>query len=561
MKTLIVAAFRWALMFLVPALVYAGSGQWDLNPTSSDWNMAENWTPMTVPNGPADIATFALSNTTNVSISEDTEVSSIMFTSAATNAYAITVTPSFTLMISGVGISDSATTQHFVANGGEAVNGEFGSIRFSNNATAGGSATFTNNHGTNDFFGGVTLFSDTSTAGSATFINKNGTVGGDQFQGETVFIDNSTAGKGTFINNGSIISNVFNGGGTNFRDSSTAGNATITNNGGAVINSGGCIAFFANSSTAASATIINNGGTASGAFGGETIIGVFDSDTATAASATLIANGGTGGGRGGITSFFGNSTGGTSRIEVFGNGSLDLSGHNAPRLTVGSIEGDGDIFLGANNLTVGSNNLSTIFSGVIDGIGGSLTKIGTSALALTGENTYAGGTTIEGGRLWVNNMSGSGTGSGGVQVNAGTLGGRGTISGAVTVGTRSGAGAVLAPGRRGGRPGNPLTIQSTLTFNFDATYEVGLTSLHAVADKVLARGVRIRGAQIAFDDSASGVLPPGTAFTLIDNMATSPLSGTFSNLPDNSTVTVGNNTFQASYEGGDGNDLTLTVVP
>jgi len=23
----------------------------------------------------------------------------------------------------------------------------------------------------------------------------------------------------------------------------------------------------------------------------------------------------------------------------------------------------------------------------------------------------------------------------------------------------------------------------------------------------------------------------------------------------------GNNTFQASYEGGDGNDLTLTVVP
>ena len=106
-----------------------------------------------------------------------------------------------------------------------------------------------------------------------------------------------------------------------------------------------------------------------------------------------------------------------------------------------------------------------------------------------------------------------------------------------------------------------LSIQSTLTFEFDATYEVGLNSDHAVADKVVARGVRIRGAQIAFDDSASGVLPPGTAFTLIENMATSPLSGTFSNLPDNSTVTVGNNTFQASYEGGDGNDLTLTVVP
>ena len=36
---------------------------------------------------------------------------------------------------------------------------------------------------------------------------------------------------------------------------------------------------------------------------------------------------------------------------------------------------------------------------------------------------------------------------------------------------------------------------------------------------------------------------------------------TFVNLADGSTFTVGSNTFQASYEGGNGNDLTLTVVP
>ncbi len=41
----------------------------------------------------------------------------------------------------------------------------------------------------------------------------------------------------------------------------------------------------------------------------------------------------------------------------------------------------------------------------------------------------------------------------------------------------------------------------------------------------------------------------------------SPIVGTFMNLPDGGTITVGNNTFQADYEGGDGNDLTLTVVP
>jgi hypothetical protein len=37
--------------------------------------------------------------------------------------------------------------------------------------------------------------------------------------------------------------------------------------------------------------------------------------------------------------------------------------------------------------------------------------------------------------------------------------------------------------------------------------------------------------------------------------------GTFANLADASTITIGSNTFRADYEGGDGNDLTLTVVP
>jgi hypothetical protein len=39
------------------------------------------------------------------------------------------------------------------------------------------------------------------------------------------------------------------------------------------------------------------------------------------------------------------------------------------------------------------------------------------------------------------------------------------------------------------------------------------------------------------------------------------IAGIFINLPDGGTITVGSNTFQANYEGGDGNDLTLPVVP
>ena len=106
-----------------------------------------------------------------------------------------------------------------------------------------------------------------------------------------------------------------------------------------------------------------------------------------------------------------------------------------------------------------------------------------------------------------------------------------------------------------------LTIKKRLTFNADATYNALLDGSAVTADKVVARGVRILDAQAVLVDCASSVLPPGTVFTLIDNRATTPLSGTFSNLPDNSVVTVGSNNFQAKYEGGDGNDLTLTVVP
>jgi hypothetical protein len=47
----------------------------------------------------------------------------------------------------------------------------------------------------------------------------------------------------------------------------------------------------------------------------------------------------------------------------------------------------------------------------------------------------------------------------------------------------------------------------------------------------------------------------------VSNAAATPIAGTFANLPDGSMITIKGNNLQASYEGGDGNDLTLTVVP
>ena len=114
MKTLGTASIRCSLIFLLPLVAYAGSATWDLNPTSGNWNTAANWTPMTVP---SDTATFALSNTTNVSVGfPGVGIDNITFTSAAANSFAITVHGSSTVFnIVGAGITNnSSIIQNFV---------------------------------------------------------------------------------------------------------------------------------------------------------------------------------------------------------------------------------------------------------------------------------------------------------------------------------------------------------------------------------------------------------------------------------------------------------------
>ena len=79
---------------------------------------------------------------------------------------------------------------------------------------------------------------------------------------------------------------------------------------------------------------------------------------------------------------------------------------------------------------------------------------------------------------------------------------------------------------------------------------------------MIANGVTINGgASIALSGQTKGALKQGLTLTLLSNTSANPISGTFANLPDGGIVTINGNNFQASYEGGDGNDLTLTVVP
>ena len=544
----------------------AGSARWNSTPTNDFWFNASNWTPATVPTTTEDTATFGASTITMITFAQFS-VGSMVFDPGA-SAYDITPFNPYDFTMAGAGIiNNSGVLQSFEL---PAVPQHVGDEESDNLFTFGGSASAgTLTHYT--IFGstgadGKTVgageidFTDSSTAAAATIVINPGL--GSLTKGDAgfvMFLDSSTADRATLILNGATIP-LGNAAQLWFLDNSTAASATFTNNGGTVTQGVGGVILFAGEATAGNATITNNGGSVVGAFNSLTVF----ADSASAGNATLIANGG--GGEGGHIRFFTGTSGGTARIEVFGNGQLDVSAA-LTGLTTGSLEGDGTVILGAQNLALGTNELSTLFSGVIqddggigDGNGGSFTKTGTGKLTLTNANTYTGGTVIDGGALLVNNTNGSGLGSGPVQVTTGTLGGIGTIAGVVMIGTGHGAGAVLGPGKNSVTPGK-LSIGGQLTLQSDASYRVTVNSDASAADKIAAKRVRIGGAQIVFTDGGSGLLPLGTMFTVIDNRGQSSIVGSFNNLADGATVAVGNNNFQADYEGGDGNDLTLTVVP
>ena len=189
------------------------------------------------------------------------------------------------------------------------------------------------------------------------------------------------------------------------------------------------------------------------AAGGGTIEDVTSSGTVTIASPIS--------GSGSMNFPLGKS-GSTTAVTLTANNSYAGTTTVGASCTVNVGSGGATGTLGAGNTTVNGTLIinrtgSYSYSKVISGTG-PVTKNGAGTLTLSGANTYSGNTVNNTGTLLINNTSGSGTGTGSVTINSGTLGGNGFISGAVTMNST----ATLAPGPTVSSVGT-LTISNNLT--------------------------------------------------------------------------------------------------
>ena len=174
-----------------------------------------------------------------------------------------------------------------------------------------------------------------------------------------------------------------------------------------------------------------------------------------------------------------------SAFTVASGATLDLNSFNQ---TIGSLAGAGSATLGSAMLTTGNDNTSTTFSGTISGTG-SLTKIGSGTLMLTGINTYSGRTAVNGGTLEVD---GSIAPSSLTTVNSG-----GTLTGIGTVGNLTVAGGgTFAPGS--GAPGSSMTVAGNLAFQSGALYLVQVNPSTASFANVTGTATLAGSVQVAF---------------------------------------------------------------
>jgi autotransporter-associated beta strand protein len=277
---------------------------------------------------------------------------------------------------------------------------------------------------------------------------------------------------------------------------------------------------------------------------------------------------------------------GNPDLNVEAGGFFGIRGQN---ISVDSLTGNGDVMNDWNGdpaghtLTVGTNNGSGTFSGVIHGNNSNptdgtieagklhLTKTGTGTQILTGANTYSGLTTVANGTLLID---GSTSTSSAVTVNGGTLGGIGAIGGSVTVNS----GASLSPGASiQSLATGALTMTTGSTFAYEVADNTGIG-----ADQLAANGmVSLTDVTLSLDAATLAALggggwSMGNKLTLMSYIhAGSGITSGFTGYADDTSYLFGTNQWMFDYNdtlagGNFGTDaiassqnrfVTLTLVP
>lgn len=206
----------------------------------------------------------------------------------------------------------------------------------------------------------------------------------------------------------------------------------------------------------------------------------------------------------------------TVNLHSADTGTIELRGQSA---TFGGLSGDRDFDIPARQtLSVGRNNASTVFHGVLSGDEAALEKTGTGNLTLTANQAYTGGTTVTQGTLQLGDGGTSGWVEGPI-VNHGSLVFRRSdnvvfsesISG-MGVLVHSGGGVLDLTGPMSFE-GSTLIHSGTLLFNSHLPYHEW--SIVRVGHPLGAPGQAVLGGTGRIDRwvevNASGVIAPGNS--------------------------------------------------
>ncbi len=236
---------------------------------------------------------------------------------------------------------------------------------------------------------------------------------------------------------------------------------------------------------------------------------------------------------------------------------VNLSGANVTTSRITSKSGDINIEATVGNVTLGNRLVNSANDLNINATSGSITQNAGSTLAVTGainldfaneivvNSTYLGSLVVEAGQR---------------------LGGSGTIAGEVIVQSSG----TVAPGNSPGI----LTVDGDFTFADNSTFEVeigGTTAgntdtnhdqlnvVETSGQSFVTIGNNVTLANIQWNGFVPAV---GDEFTIVNNEGTDAIVGEFVGLPEGTVISnfLGSGLdAHISYDGGDGNDVTLYV--